>query len=56
MRQRAQSVAIVVLAAVLLGGGAAPASAQPTGPSTGDAGGGDPYFPVAGNGGYDVRL
>jgi aminopeptidase N len=44
-----------MLAALLAGGAAVPASAQPTGPAAGSTSGGDPYFPPAGNGGYDVR-
>jgi aminopeptidase N len=37
---------------ILLAVGAAPAAAQFT---PGGAGGGDPFFPSAGNGGYDVK-
>src|SRR6185312_9543712 len=33
----------------------ATASADPHGPSPGAPGAGDPYFPLQGNGGYDVR-
>ncbi|MCL3997507.1 M1 family metallopeptidase [Streptomyces lavenduligriseus] len=47
----------VALAALLATTGAAvPGGAGPTAPgSTGAAGAGDPYFPLSGNGGYDVR-
>jgi aminopeptidase N len=34
---------------------AVPAEAAPPGPTPGAAGAGDPYFPLQGNGGYDVR-
>jgi aminopeptidase N len=43
---------VVALTALLAGGAAVPASAQP---AAGGAGGGDPYFPAAGNGGYEVK-
>ncbi|HEX8159703.1 MAG TPA: M1 family metallopeptidase [Solirubrobacteraceae bacterium] len=42
----------LALAAAVAGAVAAPASAQP---SAGSPGLGDPYFPLAGNGGYDVK-
>ncbi|MFF7091265.1 M1 family metallopeptidase [Streptomyces rubradiris] len=47
----------VALAALLATtGAAAPAGAGPTAPGTpGAPGAGDPYFPLSGNGGYDVR-
>src|SRR5512133_1150639 len=49
---RSAVVAVVVVTTGLLG---APAQAH-TGPYTPGAPGiGDPYFPLAGNGGYDVR-
>jgi aminopeptidase N len=43
----------IALAAVLASAAVAPASAQT--PVVGAPGLGDPYFPLAGNGGYDVR-
>ena len=52
----ARSAAVVVLAAALVGAAGTPASAQPAGPVVGAASGGDPYFPAAGNGGYDVKV
>jgi aminopeptidase N len=46
----------LLTAATLLGGLPAGAAAAPTAaPTPGAAGIGDPYFPLAGNGGYDVR-
>jgi aminopeptidase N len=51
MMRRAAFVSAVVLATVLAG---APAGASPGG-SPGAPGVGDPYFPLDGNGGYDVR-
>ncbi len=54
MRRSARG-AVVVALAVLLSGAAAPAVAQPAGGCTAQASGGDPYFPCAGNRGYDVR-
>src|SRR4029453_19204214 len=51
MVRRAALVISVVLGVVLAG---APAGASPGG-SPGAPGIGDPYFPLDGNGGYDVR-
>src|SRR5215208_2266482 len=45
--------ATVAFIAVLVIGAAAPAGAAVYSP--GSAGAGDPFFPLAGNGGYDVR-
>jgi aminopeptidase N len=50
----ARGAAVVALAALLIGSAAVPAAAQPAGPAVGSASGGDPYFPAAGNGGFDV--
>ena len=58
MRRSARGVAVAVLAALLSGASAAPAHAQPTSSAAAAAaftGGGDLYFPAAGNRGYDVR-
>ncbi|HEX2191894.1 MAG TPA: M1 family metallopeptidase [Acidimicrobiales bacterium] len=55
---RAMRVAWVVVAALVVSaglGGPGPATAQSTSFSPGSSGGGDPYFPLQGNGGYDVR-
>ena len=49
-----QVVALLFVATVLLVVTAAPASAQQGGFSAGAPGIGDPYFPLEGNGGYDV--
>jgi aminopeptidase N len=45
----------MVAALLLPGGTAAALPAAPSGAIDGSSGGGDPYFPAAGNGGYDVR-
>ena len=55
MRRSVRGVVVVALAVLLSGAAASPAVAQPTGPAAGSTSGGDPYFPPAGNGGYDVR-
>ena len=47
-----RSIGVAVAAAALVGGSAASAAAARYGP--GADGAGDPYFPLAGNGGYDV--
>ena len=57
MRRSARGAVVVALGILVSGASAAPAAAQPP---TADAvtaftGGGDPYFPSAGNRGYDVR-
>ncbi|MEU6666689.1 M1 family metallopeptidase [Streptomyces sp. NPDC046727] len=49
-RHRTAVLATVPVAVAALLGAAAPA-----GPTTGAPGAGDPYFPLSGNGGYDVR-
>jgi aminopeptidase N len=45
----------LALAAVLVAGLLAPAAALAKPPVAGSPGGGDPFFPSAGNGGYDAR-
>ena len=52
MRLSARIGTVLAATAVLAAAAATPAMATPPGP--GDTGGGDPYFPAAGNGGYDV--
>lgn len=54
-RSRAILAALVVLAAALALPGVATAQDDPQSARIGAAGAGDPYFPYAGNGGYDVR-
>jgi aminopeptidase N len=51
---RARLALLAAAAAVALAA-AAPATAAPAPPSPGAPGAGDPYFPLQGNGGYDVR-
>jgi aminopeptidase N len=46
---------LAILTAACLAAGATSASAQSTGFTPGAAGIGDPYFPLEGNGGYDVQ-
>src|SRR5689334_19016855 len=53
MRRR-RIVALPAAAALLAAGFAAAPSAVASGPVAGGASGGDPYFPAAGNTGYDV--
>jgi aminopeptidase N len=48
-------VCLLVLIAAYLAAGATPAIAQTAGFSPGAPGIGDPYFPLEGNGGYDVQ-
>ena len=48
-------VCLLVLIAACLAAGATPALAQTAGYSPGAPGIGDPYFPLEGNGGYDVQ-
>lgn len=50
-------LAAALLPGVTLGlaGPAGPAAAKPSDPVDGSTSGADPYFPAAGNGGYDVR-
>jgi aminopeptidase N len=57
MRPRRPLLAAALLTAATLvaGAPAAGAAAAPARPSPGAPGLGDPYFPLAGNGGYDVR-
>lgn len=67
-RKRRATTTVGLTAAVLLGGLAVtsvtpatatarsgPASSGPAAPVAGSTSGGDPYFPAAGNGGYDVQ-
>ncbi len=59
MRPTARRTAAALVAAASLVAAAGPASAAPDGPgwpryTDGSTSGGDPYFPAAGNGGYDV--
>ncbi|WP_460602951.1 M1 family metallopeptidase [Jatrophihabitans fulvus] len=53
LRRTAGTIALAALTTLGVAGTAATSAAAPTG-SPGSAGGGDPYFPRAGNGGYDV--
>jgi aminopeptidase N len=55
MRRRFPLLVIAVLALVGLLGPASPAVAGPPTGVVGSTSGGDPYFPAAGNGGYQVR-
>jgi aminopeptidase N len=57
MRRSARGAVVVALGVLLSGASATPAVAQPPGAecASTQAGGGDPYFPCAGNRGYDVR-
>ena len=55
MRRSARGAAVVALAVLLSGAAATPAVAQPSDGCTAQASGEDPYFPCAGNRGYDVR-
>jgi hypothetical protein len=50
----ARIVAVPAAAGLLLAGLAVAPSAVASGPVAGGASGGDPYFPAAGNTGYDV--
>jgi len=56
MRFGARMATLVGASVLVLASGAAPAAAEGVGPAPvdGATGGGDPYFPAAGNGGYDV--
>jgi aminopeptidase N len=54
-RHRVLLLVATVLAVVALLGPASPAAAGPPAGVAGSASGGDPYFPAAGNGGYEVR-
>ena len=54
MTRYRQRAVVVTLVALLWGAPAAPAVAQPLSGDTFTSGG-DPYFPAAGNRGYDVR-
>lgn len=45
---------VLALTGVAVASGGAASAAPTEGGSRGAAGGGDPYFPYAGNGGYDV--
>ena len=53
MRRRLLLMSAVLCAFVMTGD--LPAPAQTTPPGVGSSGTGDPYFPLQGNGGYDVR-
>src|SRR3954447_2175189 len=48
-------LALIATTTVLALVAAVPAEAGPPGPTPGAAGSGDPYFPLQGNGGYDVK-
>src|SRR5690348_1808829 len=54
MRRSARAAVVAALAVLLSGASVAPAVAQQA-DCAGQASGGDPYFPCAGNRGYDVR-
>ena len=54
-RARARLLAATVLALTALLGPVSPAVAGPPTGVVGSTSGGDPYFPAAGNGGYQVR-
>ena len=53
-RLRITAVGVVVAVGLLLGTGPAPAGGPRTTFTPGAPGIGDPYFPLDGNGGYDV--
>jgi aminopeptidase N len=54
MRRFRQIATVLGAAALLAAVPALPASAAPAPPGAGSTSGGDPYYPAAGNGGYDV--
>ncbi|MCO1655767.1 M1 family metallopeptidase [Pseudonocardia humida] len=54
MRLRARIATLLGTSVLVLAAGAVPVAAQAGPPVEGSTGGGDPYFPAAGNGGYDV--
>ena len=55
MRARLALLAVTTSVALVAASPATAATAAPGGPSPGAPGAGDPYFPLQGNGGYDVR-
>ncbi|WP_214402637.1 M1 family metallopeptidase [Pseudonocardia lacus] len=54
MRLRARIATLLGTSILVMTAGAVPAAAHPDPPVDGATGGGDAYFPAAGNGGYDV--